>query len=77
MGTIPYLKGISLSHPGSKLSTVLPQDDMMDKSNIVSISYQIGVASVGLVSNFLYWFSWDGRADLAEVNKKHSFNLVG
>ncbi|CAK64447.1 unnamed protein product (macronuclear) [Paramecium tetraurelia] len=72
IGSLPYLKSISLSKPSILLTKDLPNESMMAISNAAVLSFQIIVASFGLIINFLYWnsFEWDNEPSV--VNGKFS-----
>ncbi|CAD8208856.1 unnamed protein product [Paramecium octaurelia] len=72
VGSLPYLKSISLSKPSITLTKELPNESMMALSNVAVLSFQILVASLGLVINFLYWNSLDWENEPGVYDGKFS-----
>jgi cation-transporting ATPase 13A3/4/5 len=62
------LKALSFSKPSITLTKELPNESMMAKCNMLVVSYQIGLASFGLVINFLYWNSFTWTDEPSVVN---------
>lgn len=65
------MKAVSFSKPSITLTKELPNESMMAKCNMSVVSYQIGLASFGLVINFLYWnsFTWKDEPSVTEDGK--------
>ncbi|CAD8190017.1 unnamed protein product [Paramecium pentaurelia] len=72
VGSLPYLKSISLSKPSITLTKDLPNESMMAISNVAVLSYQILIASIGLIINFLYWNSLEWENEPSVINGKFS-----